>query len=264
MSNIPRLIQWSIATAIAACLAGPASALDITLEDFEGYSPGDTPTSSAGDVSVDDGTFGIAPYQGLRQAVVGTNAGLARTTVETTLGMAANTIENIFHHQVRGDGYSVSKKKDIDVGSAFQISFTAQPGDLLRFDWTMLTNEFTRGPPTALDTYTDYGWYSLAGGDAVDGVLANVNDGSFPPPSLGPTAYDRYTGQQTTELTLTTGGDYTITVGINDVADANNNFASALVFDYFRLFRMPEPGTFGTVASGLAALSWLSRRRRLT
>ena len=90
-------------------------------------------------------------------------------------------------------------------------------------------------------------------------ALANVNDGSFGP--VGPTAYAAHTGQQTAQITLNTGGTYTITVGVNDVADSNDAYGSALMVDFFRLVRGPEPGTFGTLAGGLVALSWLSRRR---
>jgi uncharacterized protein (TIGR03382 family) len=162
-------------------------------------------------------------------------------------------------------GFSTSRANQVDRGSAFQVTFTALAGDVLEFEWNMLTNEIDPipppdNPPYDPSTYTDFGWYDLSGADSADGALANANDGSFT--AIAPTSYNFHTGQQTQQLTLLSGGTYTITVGVNDVADNNDLYASALMIDWFRLVRGPEPGTFGTVAGGLVALSWLSRRRR--
>ena len=252
---------WSsITIAIAACLAGPADAVTITLWDFDGNNDPSASILTEGNYYVDDGSFGVGPYQGSNQGILQTVGGSPEGTIESNLGLGTNDIRQIFNTYVRRPGYSTSGPSDVESGSAFQISFTAEAGDVLAFDWNMLTDEFGRTPANPA-VYTDFGWYQLTGADSAEGSLANVNDGGFS--ALGATAYDHHKGQQTTELTLATGGTYTLTVGINDVLDTNNNFASALVLDYFRLLRMPEPGTFTTVASGLAALSWLSRRRQL-
>jgi hypothetical protein len=254
-----RPLLWSsITIAIAACLAGPADAATITLWDFDGISDPSTSILTEGNYYVDDGSFGIGPYQGSNQGILQTVGGSLEGTIESNLGLGSNDIRQLFNTHVRRPGYSTSQPLDVESGSAFQISFTAEAGDVFAFDWNMLTDEFGRTPANPA-AYTDFAWYQLTGADSAEGSLANVNDGGFS--ALGATAYDHHKGQQTTELTLTTGGSYTLTVGINDVLDTNNNFASVLVLDYFRLLRMPEPGTFATVAGGLAALSWLSRRR---
>ncbi len=258
MSPLPRVVRWPIASAVVACLAGPAGAGVISLWDFDGNNlPGAT-TASEGNFTLDSGRFGLGPYQGATGGLLETAGGSAPRTIETNLGLRANVIRKIFNIGVRQPGFSSSNNNQVGQGSAFQITFDALAGDVLAFDWNMLSIETDRGPPAELDVYTDFAWYDLSGADQMDGTLANVNDGSFH--AIGPTAYSTHTGQQSTEITLGKGGAYTITVGVNDVADTG--FAGALMLDFFRLVRGPEPGTFGTVAAGLMALSWLSRHRK--
>jgi hypothetical protein len=248
-----------MAAALAVCLATPAGAEIIFLWDFDGNNlPGATSTSE-GNFTLDGGTFGEGPYQGNTGGLLETSGGSTVGTVETNLGLGNQTIGKIFNRDVRNAGFSTSKKQDVDVGSAFQITFDALAGDQLEFHWNMLTNEPDRGPPADPLTYTDFSWWDLGGADTANGTLANVNDGSFS--AIGPTAYSSHTGMQLANITLSSGGTYTITVGVNDVKD--NAYNSALLFDFFRLVRGPEPGTFGTVAGGLMALGWLSRRRPL-
>jgi len=260
-----RLLRFYLALAVAACLAGPADAVTITLYDFEGNDGLNSPVLSEGSFYVDEGSFGVGPYQGSYQGVLQTIGGVGTGTIESNLGLGNRRIRRIFRQYVRSAGYSSSRPNQVERGSAFQITFDAEAGDVLQFDWNMLSNELYPGPPADPDdydpnVYTDFAYFRLTGADTAEGTLANVNDGSFS--ALGATDYDFETGQQTTELTLDSGGSYTFTIGIHDVADNDNNFASALVFDYFRLLRTPEPGTFGSVAGGLVAFAWLSRRRR--
>ena len=254
-----RLPLWSVAAAVAVCLATPADAAIIFLWDFDGNNlPGATSTSE-GTFTLDSGTFGEGPYQGDTGGLLETNGGSTMATVEANLGLANNLIGNLFNQNVRNPGYSSSNKQDIGLGSAFQITFTAQAGDQLEFHWNMLTAETDRSPSADLLTYTDFSWWNLTGADTAKGALANVNDGGFS--ASGLTSHSSHTGMQLANITLATGGSYTITVGINDVAD--NGYNSALLVDFFRLVRGPEPGTFGTVAGGLMALSWLSKRRKI-
>lgn len=265
MSPTPRFLQWSILSALAVCLAGPADAIVISIWDFDGNNHPSASSTSEGSFAVDNGAFGLGPYQGAQQGVLETIGGSAPGTIESNLSLGNRQIRRIFRNDVQNPGFSVSRPNAVDRGSAFQITFDALAGDVLEFDWNMLTDEIDPGPPADPSnydpsTYTDFSWFDLSGADTASGSLANVNDGSFS--AIGPTAYNFHTGQQVTQLTLLSGGTYTISVGVNDVADANDNYASALMIDFFRLVRGPEPGTFGTVASGLIALSWLSRRRR--
>jgi hypothetical protein len=252
----PHLLSFSLITSLAVCLAGPAEAVVISLWDFDGNDQPGATSASAGAFTLQDASFGVGPYQGNRFGLLETAGGAAPGTVESSLGLGNNTIRQVFNKGVRQPGFTTSKNKDVDAGSAFQINFTALAGDVLEFDWNMLSTETGR-TPASLSTFTDFAWYELAGAATDDGALANVNDGTFGP--LGPSPYGSHTGQQQTSITLTNAGTYTITVGVNDVAD--NAYSSALMIDFFRLVRGPEPGTFGTVALGLIGLSWLSRRR---
>ena len=266
VTPIIRLIQGSILTAIAACLAGTAGAAVISLWDFDGNNlPGAT-TASEGNFTLDSGTFGLGPYQGATGGVLETIGGSAPATIESNLSLGNRRIRRIYRTHVFLPGFSSSRPNAVERGSAFQITFDGLAGDVLEFEWNMLTNELDPGPPADPNdydpaVYTDFSWFDLSGAATADGTLANVNDGSFG--AVGPTAYNFETGQQTAQITLSGTGSYTITVGVNDVADANDTYASALMIDFFRLVRGPEPGTFGTVAGGLMGLSWLSRRRKI-
>jgi uncharacterized protein (TIGR03382 family) len=255
---VRRLLIGSILAAFAAGPAPSANAAIIFLWDFDGNNQVGATTTSEGTFTLDSGTFGEGPYQGDTGGLLESSGGETVATVETNLGLGNNAIGNLFNQDVRNAGYSISNKQDIDVGSAFQLTFTAQAGDQLEFHWNMLSAETDRSPTADLLTYTDFSWWDLSGADAASGVLANVNDTTFGASGLTP--YSTHTGQKLANITLATGGSYTITVGVNDVAD--NGYNSALLLDFFRLVRGPEPGTFGTVAGGLIALSWLSRRRR--
>ena len=265
MRNPSSLIQCSIAAAIVSCLAGPAHALEISLWDFDGNNDPSATTLSAGTFTGnEDGSVGVGPYQLLQQGLLETINGSKRKNIEDDLGLGKNRIKNLFKTYVSKAGHSKSKDKDVKRGSAFQLTFDALAGDVLEFDWNMLTSEIDPGPPldTGDDSYkfTDFSWYDLTGADTAEGALADVYSGPFSALTGG--SYDFHTGQQLHQITLTTGGTYTITVGVNDVKDEDDFRASALVIDFFRLQRGPEPGTFGTVAGGLLALAWLSWRRQ--
>lgn len=241
--------------------AVPSGAIVITLEDFESYAVGATPTTSSGDVSIDDGGFGLGPFDGSsRQAILTTSAGggaVAPGVTETDLGLPNNRIQRNFDRFIANQGLSTGSGPT--EGSAFQITFNALAQDSIQFDWNMLTSEFT-ATPVEIDRFTDFMWVRIDGPPNRNRVPAHVNDGTAWGAS-GVGAYANHTGNQTFALTLPTGGSYTITVGVHDVQDAA--FDSALMIDFFRLVRGPEPGTFFTVAGGLMALSWLSKRRRL-
>jgi len=248
-----RIRVW-IAVLSWACATTPAQAELITLHDFDTVT---ATNASVGSFTIEDDSYGLTPVLGSSFGLLETSGGSTTGAVESAMGLGNNTIRQSFNKGVRQPGYSTSKNNDVDVGSAFQITFTALAGDVLEFQWNMLTDEPDRLPSADLLTYTDFGWWDLSGADSDDGALANVNDGGFG--ALGTTPYSEHTGPQQTQIVLTSGGTYTITVGANDVAD--NTMSSALMIDFFRLVRGPEPGTFGTVAGGLLALAWLSRRR---
>ena len=259
------IARWTIAVALALCVAAPAGAVVIVLQDFESYTPG---SDTVGDVSVEDATFGVTPTQGTQQLLL-TSEGTAVTdaAAETAMGLTGGTIQSAFDTHIANLGLSTGTGPT--EGSAFQITFTAEAGDLLEFDWNFLSDEVSPSPgndPPDPGLYTDFGWFFLEDPSAGtgDGVLSHANDPNVTFATSGATGFLDETGYQTITMNLNQTGTYTLTLGANDVQDANDNWASALVVDYFRLVRGPEPGTFGTLAGGLIALSWLSRRRQRT
>lgn len=239
MRTAAPIASLALAAAWLLCASTPASAITIDLF-VDGVASNGATFASSGDVD----TSGAATL------TTGSGA-VSSSTIESNLGLANKTIEHLFRDFIDKPGYSTGSGPT--EGSAFQITFTAQQNDVLSFDWGMTSSEFTRSPQD-LDVYTDFAWYQIDGptGQSSDeGVLARVNDGSFSGGS---------TGTQPLTFAIARTGTYTVTVGVHDVQDTLFD-ASAFV-NFFRLSRAPEPGTFGTVAMGLCALSWLSRRRR--
>lgn len=242
-------------------IAASAAAMPVVLvEDFEG-----APPASIGDVFLDAGGVGVGPIEGSQQAVLTTslpNGAVPEQSVEDAFensvwpeDLPNNVITKIWKDFLRQPGLS-SKGDGPTEGSALQITFSADANDVLELDYDFLTNDASRDP----FTYTDFAWYYLdrPSGPGDDGVLAHTNQGGFT--SFGGPDYTDHTGLQTFTLTLAQTGTYTITLGVNEVQDSLAE--SALVIDWIRLVKGPEPGTFGLLAAGLGALSLHSRRRR--
>ena len=231
----------------------------VVIEDFESGL-----ASHVGHVYLDGGAIGTGPLQGTQQAVLttsSTNGAVPEDDVEDAFengdwgeDVPNNLITRVWRRFLRNPGLS-SNGNGPQEGSALQITFFAEDGDTLEFDYDFLTNDADQNP----FVYTDFAWYYLDRPSGRNlGVLEHTNQAGFTT-FTGP-GYEEHTGSQTFSLSLSETGTYTITIGVNDVEDAFEN--SALVVDWFRLIKGPEPGTFGTVAAGLTALHGLARRRR--
>ena len=87
--------------------------------------------------------------------------------------------------------------RDSQAGSAMRQEFTAEAGDVLRFDWNFLTNEF---PNTEL--WNDFAFWSLV----------NLNSGivladTFSPLVASPAgSFTSHTGYSTISFPITTSG----------------------------------------------------------
>jgi hypothetical protein len=195
--------------------------------------------------------FGVAPTAGSRLFLTSTRetgGAVDAATIESSMGLPTGTIDTVF------GGVPSTSTVGPTNGSAFRITFTAEAGDELLFDWNFVTREALPLEPLS----TDFGWFQLAfeGTSLEEGDLGNANTGPFF--DTGNNNYDQ-TGWQTTSLVLSDAGSYTLTVGVNDVEDIMVD--SFMVFDWFRLRRAPEPGTASLLMLGLAGLAWRRRGR---
>lgn len=231
----------------------------VVIEDFESGL-----ASNVGDVFLDGGAIGTGPLEGSQQAVLTTSSTNGAVDEQDVLDafengdwgedVPNNLITRTWRRFLRNPGLSSNGNGPTE-GSAMQITFTAQAGDVFAFDYDFLTNDADENPYL----YTDFAWFYVNAPVGRNfGVLEHTNQSGFS--SFAGSGYEDHTGTQTFSLTLADTGTYTVTVGVNDVQDSFEN--SAVVVDWFRLIKGPEPGTFGTVAAGLLGLHGVSRRRR--
>lgn len=102
-------------------------------------------------------------------------------------------------------------------GSALKKTFSVRPGDILKFDWNFLTNDF----------YEDYAFVSLGEvSKLVDSSQAVLNS---------PTRFQWETRFQSFAYTFERGGDWTVAIGIVDVNDSD--VSSALVLENLQFIR---------------------------
>lgn len=129
-------------------------------------------------------------------------------------------------------------------GSAIFQSVTVQAGDVLRFDWTFLTNE---------DGGNDYAFL------VIDGTVFNLSNGLT---LTSASSYDfgfTTTGQSYQSSVFDSAATLNVGFGVVDV----DNFvgSSALVVDNVSVAAVPEPSAFAALA-GFAALGFAALRRR--
>lgn len=161
-----------------------------------------------GNTSIQTDTYGADPTQGTYQALITNASGsVTDSALEAALGLSAGTLDGL------GNG-------NVTEGSALLLpTITVAAGTTLSFDWNFLTNEST---PT---NFNDFAFVSI--GSVSE--LADTNS-SF---VLSPTSFSEETGYETFSYTFTTGGTYTIGLGVVDVGDSS--VASGVLVDNFTL-----------------------------
>ena len=126
-------------------------------------------------------------------------------------------------------------------GSAIVISTTISLGDVLSFDWNLLTH----------DVYgLDYA-YLIINGEIVE-TLSSAS--SIHPSDAG---FGNESGFSTVSYTFTSEGPVTIAIGVVDIADYAGT--STLLLDNFTI--VPEPSAYLLGVLGLAPLARRRRRR---
>jgi hypothetical protein len=246
-----------LAAALLLLAASPAGAITIVLDTFDGGLGGWT---TSGGVAVVTSSFGVTPTDGANQVRLTTGTGAVTTaTTQTAMGLPGGTLQGIFDTLVTSGGTGPTQ------GSAMQITFSAEAGDILELDWNYLTNELDVGPgnPTPNPAlWTDFAWLILEPPSGPDQEFvpahSNIGAGNF---VNSPSVFFDETGYQTLSINIASTGTYTLTLGVHDVQDTQID--SGLVIDYLRLLRAPEPDSFALLALGLLGLAWRGRRARI-
>ncbi len=220
--------------------------VSVTSADFTngGFESGDfTSWSTAGLASVETAAFGTGTTQGTHQALLDTFDNTAsRSSLESFLGLGSGDLNTIASSLNAGD--------TVVEGSATKQTITVNAGDVLSFDWNMLTDEFM-----AQSMMNDFSFVSIVNAMTDVSVLSDIMTGSFVASS---TSFGHETGFNSFSHTFTTGGTFTIGFGVVDVGGAD--YASGLIIDNVQI--VPAPSAVALAFLGMPlAISFIRRRR---
>nr|MDJ0575832.1 pre-peptidase C-terminal domain-containing protein [Xenococcaceae cyanobacterium MO_234.B1] len=174
--------------------------------DFRGW-------RTIGNNSIETDDFGSGPTQGEFQALISnaasrTDSPVVDSELEEFLDLAPGVL----------DGLS---NGDVTEGSAIKQTFTAEAGDILRFDWNFLTNE-----ATPEGTFNDFAFFSLT-----PLTLELADTGESFVSSLTP--FSQETEFQTESIAISEAGTYSLGFGVVDVED--DIIDSGLLIDNVRI-----------------------------
>ena len=127
-------------------------------------------------------------------------------------------------------------------GSAFKTTFSAQAGDTLVFEWNFSTNESIQ----VSNTFNDFAFAVLSGANEINGTVSDLGgditnglnllaDTEFSEFTSPGEQFTQETGFQTFTVTLANAGDYSLGVGVVDVADSEVD--SGVILQNGRLVR---------------------------
>lgn len=168
-----------------------------------------------GDTSIETEAIGITPTNGEFQALITNGFSDAGGAVEESdlsefLDLPPGTLDILI------DG-------DATEGSAIKQTFTAQNGDILEFDYSILTNEAT---PTA--TFNDSAFFSV-GGFTLE--LGDTFDPTFSDKSVE--GYAEATDSENLKIAISQAGTYDLGFGVVDLTDSIVD--SAILIDDVKL-----------------------------
>jgi hypothetical protein len=210
-------------------LASPAQAALLN----GGFETGDlTSWSTFGNPILQTATFGSGPTEGTYQALLESRPDDNYVALSDFLGITPSQLDTLGYRETFG-------------GSAIKQTFTANAGDVLSFDWNFLTNE---APPSSSN---DFAFVVTLGSPT---GLADTTATFIPSVTIFPSE----TGFQRFSRSLSAGGNYTLGLGIINVADGETQ--SALLIDNVTLTsdptsNIPTPALLpGLIGMGLATL----------
>ena len=190
--------------------------------------------NTIGDVSTQTSSFGSSPTQGTSQALI-TNAssqnpddfpeaagtfnfsGNDTATVGVPGGL--NDFLDIPVSSLPGSDSFLDFPQE---GAALQQTFTVQAGDMLSFDWNFLTNDTAN---------RDYAFVALDGVSQLADTTASLSDSN--------TAFASETGSQNFSFEFSSGGEFTLALGVVDAGDVTQS--SALLVDNVQVTSQPTP-----------------------
>lgn len=162
--------------------------------------------------------YGVFPTDGAFQALITTESEtVSGTEFESRLGLRQGTLSTIH-------------SGDIDEGSALQLTFNAQAGDTLTFDWNFLTNELESD---LVGSSNDFSFAVLQSiGSEQQPLVYELTD-IHEVPNTSRTMFTNESGYRTFSATIDTSGTYTLSVGAVNIDDPL--FDSVLLVDNFQL-----------------------------
>lgn len=168
-----------------------------------------------GDTSIETKEIGIAPTDGESQALITTGFSDSGGSVEESdlsefLDLPSSSLDAI----LGGDATE---------GSGIKQTFTAQAGDILEFDYTLLTNEGTPSP-----TFNDSAFLSLGN---ITLELGDTSDPTFSDKSVE--GFSEATDTKTLTIGISQAGTYDLGFGVVDLTDTI--FDSGLLIDDVKL-----------------------------
>jgi hypothetical protein len=167
----------------------------------------------AGTPSIQTAAFGSGPSEGNYQALLETPPDDNYVALIQFLGITSAQLDALGYGEAFG-------------GSAIKQTFTANAGDTLSFNWNFLTNE------SLPSSSNDFAFVVTLGSPT---GLADTNAAFIP----SNTIFSNETGFQTFSRILSIGGNYTLGIGIVNVADGE--IGSGLLIDNVALTSGPTP-----------------------
>ncbi|MEM1392375.1 MAG: hypothetical protein AAF757_21045 [Cyanobacteria bacterium P01_D01_bin.116] len=159
-----------------------------------------------GDTSIETKEIGIAPTDGESQALItngfsDSGGSVVESDLSEFLGLTSGSLDILL------DGNATE-------GSGIKQTFTAQAGDILEFDYTLLTNEAIPN-----ETFNDSAFFSL--GETSQGKfaleIADTSDPTFSDKSVE--GYSEATDTKTIKVAISEAGTYELGFGVVDLSD---------------------------------------------
>lgn len=243
-------MKYTVMT-VTALLAGTyatAAQADIVNGGFEA---GLANFEAIGEVEIVTSDFGSGPVEGDAQVFLSTAS-------EGDFGGPGGAVSIAELEEFIGSFPDADEEID---GSAIQTTFTPERGDQIGFSWNFLTDEGVTVPGYLFNDYAFAVLESEMGSEAF--LLSDTMNPAFATAPATATDFFVETGFQSFSAPIEPGVEYTLSIGVVDVAPAGGEdqaqLISGLLVDEVQL--VPEPtATFGLLLLGAGILG-VKRRK---